>query len=279
MKGPIRYFGGKGGMYKEILAHFPDKETYDTYLEPFGGGASILFQKEPSPIEIYNDLEENVYSLFRVLSDKKMFKEFKEKCDTVYYSKQIRDEFKVDLKTDKLDIVDRAFKFFYVNRSSINSIGGFSLALVVRRKMSKSVSDMLSAIDTLIDIHNRLSSVVIENRDGIDLIKKYDRKNVFIYADPPYHHSTRGGARYKQDMNNDEQDKFIKTMLGLENCKMLLSGYDCETYKPLADNGWIQSDFIINTIDGTRKPKVKIETLWRNYELVLSEKAGELFEL
>jgi len=172
----IRYFGGKGGMYKEIIAHFPDKDTYDTYLEPFGGGASILFQKEITPIEIYNDLEENVYSLFKVLSDSKKFKEFQKRCDTVYYSKQIRDEFKADLLKDDLSMVDRAFRFFYVNRSSINSIGGFSAILVVRRGMSKCVSDMLSAIEGLPAVHQRLSRVIIENRDGVHLINKYTHK-------------------------------------------------------------------------------------------------------
>lgn len=267
-------------MYKEILAHFPDKETYDTYLEPFGGGASILFQKEPTPIEIYNDLEENVYSLFKVLSDRKMFKSFQEKCDTVYYSNQIRAEFKEDLLKPDLDIVDRAFRFFYVNRSSINSIGGFSVTLVVRRGMSKCVSDMLSAIEGLPKVHQRLSKVIIENRDGVHLIEKYDRKNVFVYADPPYHHSTRTSARYKQDMTTSEQDTFIEMLLGLKNCKMLLSGYDCDAYGALKDKGWFKSSFRVNTIDGNRKAKFKTETLWHNYELVKSEsKAEAVFEL
>jgi DNA adenine methylase len=64
MFSPIKYFGGKGGMYNDILPYFPNHEDYQTYIEPFGGGASLLFRKEPSSVEIYNDLEQNVYSFF-----------------------------------------------------------------------------------------------------------------------------------------------------------------------------------------------------------------------
>lgn len=40
-------------MTKIILSHFP--QDYDIYVEGFGGGASVLFEKEQKGIEIYND--------------------------------------------------------------------------------------------------------------------------------------------------------------------------------------------------------------------------------
>jgi hypothetical protein len=58
-----------------------------------------------------------------------------------------------------------------------------------------------------------------------------------------------------------------------------LSGYDCEAYKPLAENGWTQCDFNVNTTTGARKPKSKTESLWRNYDLVGSEEKEVVFEL
>src|SRR5210317_1231914 len=98
MNSPIKYFGGKGGVLKkEILSYFPHKSEYDTYIEPFGGGASVLFAKEPFGSEIYNDLEENVHCLFKVLQDEDLFKEFKKLCDLSVYSRQIRKEFKEEL--------------------------------------------------------------------------------------------------------------------------------------------------------------------------------------
>ena len=116
MNSPIRYYGGKGTMFNNIIQHFPNKEDYDIYVEPFGGSYSIGLKKEPAKVEIYNDLDKNVYSLYKVLSDPEMFQRFKDRCDLILYSDDIRKEFKQKLKQE-ISIEDRAFYFFYVNRT------------------------------------------------------------------------------------------------------------------------------------------------------------------
>jgi len=265
-KNLVRYFGGKGnGLGSIIYSHFPPKSSYSIFLEVFGGGASVLLLKPPFGIEVYNDLEQNVYSLFKVISDKSLFPRFKEMCDLAVYSHQLRDEYKQDLKKD-IDIVERAYKYFYTNRSSINSVGGFSASTeCIRRGMSKSVSDFLSAIDGLKELHNRLSRVIIENVDGIELIKKYDRPKVFMYLDPPYHTSTRGTTRYAVDMTEANHTSLIDVLLNLKHAKILLSGYDCKEYERLTNNGWEKINFDVKTQDGNRKAKTKTEVLWKNY--------------
>jgi len=263
----IRYFGGKGNGLREIIyQYFPPKSQYNVYLEPFAGAANLLLLKEPFGVEIYNDLEQNVYSLFKVLSDKDLFKQFKEMCDLSHYSADLREEYRQELKKDNLDILNRAFKYFYVNRTSVNGIGGISIATCIRRNMSKSVSDMLSTIDALPAIHDRLSRVIVENTDGIELIKKYDRPKVFAYLDPPYHHDSRTGARYKVDMSSEKQTVLLDMLLNLKHAKILLSGYNCKEYERLTKNGWEKIEFDVKTQDGNRNPKTKTEVLWRNYD-------------
>ena len=267
MNGPIRYFGGKGGMYQEIIKHFPADDTYNTYLELFGGGGSVLFQKSTdTPVEIYNDLEENVYSLFKSISDPQLFTIFKEKCDLTYYSEQLRKEYIQSLRRDSLSTVDRAYKYFIVNRTSRNGIGGFSMNLIVRRNMSKSISDMLSTVDNLEQVHQRLSRVIVANKDALKMIDEYNAENVFIYADPPYHHSRRTNVRYKVDMNNEQQKIFIDKIINSKS-KILLSGYDNEEYKRLTSNkNWDRIDFDVKTVDVKERPKTKVESLWKNYQ-------------
>ena len=252
MNAPIKYFGGKGTMFKSIIEHFPNNEEYNIYVEPFGGSYSIGLKKEETEIEVYNDIEKNVYSLYKVLSDKPLFEEFKFKCDLVHFSEDLRSEFRLKLKED-LNILDRAFYFFYTNRTSHNGIGGLTISNIVRRKMSKSTSDFLSAIDRLPELHQRLSKVLVLNTDGIKLIQKYKEfPNCLIYADPPYHHSTRTGARYKEDMDNNQQELFIESVLN-SKAKILISGYDCEPYKKLTENGFTKIQFEVKTYGGDYK--------------------------
>lgn len=270
MKSPIKYFGGKGGCLGiKILNYFPDKSQYNIYIEPFGGGANLLFLKEPYNTEIYNDLEGNVYSLFKVLTDRLFFKEFKRLCDLSIYSRRLRNEYISDLEKDNLDIVQRAYKYFYINRTSINGIGGFSVtAHFIRRNMSKSTSDFLSSIDKLDIVYNRLSSVIIENMDGLELIKRYDQEKVFIYADPPYHHNVRSITRYKVDMNDRQQGELIDVLLSLKKAKVLLSGYDCAEYSQLEKSGW--NKYILD--ETSLVDKISKEVLWSNYSLSDSNK-------
>ena len=63
MNSVCKWFGGKNSMFNNILEQFPDKGTYDTYIEPFGGSFAIGFhtpEDKIAPIEIYNDLYNNV---------------------------------------------------------------------------------------------------------------------------------------------------------------------------------------------------------------------------
>lgn len=266
MNSPIKYFGGKGNMFNKIIEYFPKKKEYNTYIEPFGGSYSIGLKKDPVAIEIYNDMDKNVYSLYKVLSDPIMFKEFKRNCDLVLYAEDIRSEHIKKLKDETISMVDRAFSFFYVNRTSHNGVGGFSKNTYVRRSMSKSVSDFLSAIDRLPELHDRLSKIIVTNTDGMGLIRKFNRENVFMYCDPPYEQSTRTSTRYKVDMDRSEHLDFLDAVM-VSDAKILISGYDCELYDVLGENGFKKASFEVKTITGNFKPKTKTEYLFYNYEL------------
>lgn len=264
MKSPIKYFGGKNGFVNKILPYFPENYQKMTYVEPFCGSAALLFHKDRSQVEIVNDIDSNIYSIFKVLIDENLFLKFKDMCDLTPYSEKLLKEFTTDLKSE-MDLVERAYKYFYCNRASYNGLGGFSSSAVVRRNMSKSVSDYLSAIDGLYETHNRLSGVVIHNTDALRLIEKWDKENTFIYSDSPYANETRSAGRYKHDMTDDDQDKYIKLLLSIKNAKILISGYNCDRYSILDDNGCKRVDMEIKTQNNNRKGKSKIESLWYNY--------------
>lgn len=256
MKSPIKYYGGKSYMTDIITSQFPS--DYEVYVEWFGGGASVLFAKPQNGVEVYNDLNENVYALFKALSNKEAFEQLKQRMDLTPYSAQLRDEYK-ELLTTNLSLCDRAYYFLCVNRMSFNGVGGFSTTHIVRRNMSKSTSDFLSMIDKLPQIHNRLSSVIIEHRDIMELIDKYDNPNVFMYLDPPYVISERRSSqRYECDMTNEQHGALIGRLLDCK-CKWLLSGYDNAIYQPLTDK------FGKMEFKSPNSGSSAIEVLWKNY--------------
>src|ERR1022692_2780769 len=63
MVGPLSYIGGKRSLAKRIIAMLP---AHTTYVEAFAGGAQVLFHKEPSKVEVLNDLDGQVVNFYRV---------------------------------------------------------------------------------------------------------------------------------------------------------------------------------------------------------------------
>ena len=147
---------------------------------------------------------------------------------------------------------------------SRNGIGGLSVNLCVRRGMSKSTSDYLSAIDGLSELHGRLSRAIIYNRDALELMDKYCEPNCFLYCDPPYVWSTRGNTRYDVDQDDEFHNRFIDKCIS-SKAKILVSGYDNPLYSRLEENGFSKILFDVNTVSGTGEKNTKTEALWRNY--------------
>ena len=178
-------------------------------------------------------------------------------CELSLYNDDMRKEYLDVLKSDKdIPILNRAYMFFYANRTSFNGNGGFKINTYIRRGTSKSVSDYLSGVEHLDELHNRLKNVIVSNTDAISLMKRFNKKNVFMYLDPPYVHSTRtSNIRYEVDMSDEQQDVFLETCIN-SKAKLLISGYDNEKYNILLDNGFTKSKFTTNH---------RVETLWQNY--------------
>ena len=175
------------------------------------------------------------------------------------YSRRLHDEFSRDLERGGMDIEDTAYKFLYVNRSSFNGVGGFSSTVrYVRRGMCKSASDWLSMIDGLDSVHERISSVVVENLDIFDLIDKYDSDDAFFYLDPPYPLSTRKSSqRYEVEMDDATHMRLVERLSDMSG-KVLLTVYSNRIYDALGDRGFIREDIV-------RPNSQDVETIYRNY--------------
>lgn len=246
-------------MTDEILKNFP--KSYDLYVEGFGGSGSVLFAKKVTPAEIYNDLDQNVYSLFSVIQNEEQLNELSRRMALLCYSEQFREDFKQQLKDSSVVGIDRALAFLYVSRSSFNSVGGFSIThKYIRNGVMRSIHDYLSCIDRLPEIHERLKRVVIINRDIFELLDKYDEPGVFMYLDPPYVSETRtSNTKYNHEFTIQDHERFVNRVLNFSG-KVLISGYDHPIYDILEASGKFMK---ISFPDPNNKDRT--ECLWRNY--------------
>lgn len=241
MRSPICWFGGKGNFIKNLLPLLP---LHHTYVEVFGGGASLLFAKAPSPVEVYNDLNGDLANFFRVLRSPKAFKKLQHLTTLTPYARQEFTFCRAHLN-DKPEAVIRAYRFFIVARMSFAGKFGSSFGTEITENcgnMAKNVFNYLKTLEHLPQVHQRLMRVQIENQDFKTILERYDTPNTFFYLDPPYVHSTRKAGSYSCELTDADHKEMVHNLLGLQG-KALLSGYWHSIYQPLIDAGWHRKDY------------------------------------
>lgn len=239
LRSPVKWFGGKGNMVEKLLPLLPEHKIY---VEPFGGGGSLLIAKDPSEIEVYNDVDEGLVTFFRVIRDPEKFGRFYHLAIHTPYS---RSEWQACKEWQKYeDDVTRAWAFFVAIRQS-HSGHGHSLSRVVtasRKNMAVTTSSWTSILEMLPAICQRLMRVQIEQKDFRDIIKEYDTEDTLFYCDPPYISETRRDGRYKHEMTAEDHQELVEILLKVKG-KVVLSGYAHPIYEPLEQAGWSRNDF------------------------------------
>jgi len=131
--------------------------------------------------------------------------------------------------------------------------------------MSGSVSEWLSAVDGLPDVHGRLRKVLIENMPAADLIRREDTAGTLFYCDPPYLHETRSSTdAYAFEMTEEKHAELLAAVLECKG-KVIPSGYSSSLYNSML-KGWNQHSFDLpnNAAAGEKKRRMR-EILWCNF--------------
>lgn len=261
----FRYHGGKFKHAKKILPYFPPHETY---VEPFGGAASLLLAKEPAKAECYNDLNDVVVRYFRLLRDPAKTEELIFRLERTPYS---RVEFyqAYEHTDDEVEAVRRMLVRSWMGYGSDGTDGkyktGFRRAVSsVNKFPDREWSNYPEAMRLIAD---RMRQVVIESMDGRELMLQLDGPQTLIYADPPYHPDTRskGNRRrgqgyhvYAHEFTEAEHGELLQLLLTLESM-VVLSGYPHPLYDEILD-GWERVEF--DAFADGAKPRT--ECIWIN---------------
>ena len=234
---PITYYGAKSSLSEWIISHFPEHKTY---VEVFGGSGIVLLRKEKTRIEIYNDINRMLADLFRILRYQHTANMLHTLCDLTPYS---RDEFNdsKQMSTDTLENARRAMVLFNMSYSGNGRFFSTSVKDAIMG-MPSCVRRWEKRKQSLQSAHERLKNIIVEHEDFRKLIPRYDSTDALFYLDPPYHMSTRDGKnRYLNEFKNKDHEDLIQLLLNIKGAAVV-SGYNCSTYKPLEDAGYIRYD-------------------------------------
>ena len=244
---PISWRGGKRSILAEVLDRFPLE--YDRYIEVFGGSGVTLFGKEPTPFEVWNDYNADLFNFyycvkyrhlellrelnFLPLNSRAEFFVLKDFLEgKAFPPEELNAETKLanehfsetDAKTIislmsercALGDVNRAVSFFKLNRLSYGAgMTTFSLQ----------PCDLRRFYGYIHAAHDRLCEVVLENKDFQDLIVKYDRPGAFFYADPPYYMAE---SVYAVEFSQADHHRLFEALTNIQG-KWLLS-YNDDTF-------------------------------------------------
>lgn len=247
----LRYYGGKWRLATWIIGHMP---AHHCYVEPFGGGASVLLRKTRSKVEVLNDANGDVVHFFRVVRDRGT-----ELAEQLALTPFALDEYSTSREPTEDDL-ERARRYF------VNSWGGHSTVANDRtrgwrRTPDRTVAmDFATAAEQLIQVCHRLQGVAIDNIDWREVLARYDRLDTLFYIDPPYwrkarlnHAPSDGYGAF--EITEEDHAELCELASGCDGAAMV-SGYDNPVY---ADTlaGWHRHERPVP--EGSKKAA---EVLW-----------------
>lgn len=285
----LRWHGGKWKLAPWIISHFPEHRIY---VEPFGGAGSVLMRKDRVYAEIYNDMDDVVVNLFKVLRDPAKADRL---IDMLRLTPFARQEFNEALEAAEDDVerarhlVVRSFMGFGSNAHSSSPVADKTAFKTYTRPRDQYRSsnrsgttpahDWANYPDSLARTVDRLRGVIIEKRDAADVMRQHDGPATLHYVDPPYLPETRSPANkydlkhrmYRHELTPDDHLKLLAFLPSLQGM-VVLSGYPHAMY----DNAlpkWqrVERDALA---DGARK---RTEVLWINPAAREHLNSGPLF--
>lgn len=254
----LMYYGSKWRDAPWVLG-FIEHLEHTTYVEPCGGSAAVLLQKEPVQYEVYNDLDERVVGFFRTLRESP--DELRRLIDLTPWS---RVEYEASLVADARGL-EAARRFFITSWLSIAGVphgdrGIRSYKTAEQRRVTIERS-MRQAAYEVSRVAARMQRVFLESRDAVSVIRRHNGPAVLIYFDPPYDQRLRTRQRgYHHEVDPAWHERAAVALREHEGF-VLVSGYASADYRRIYEDwGWVRYNRPVQTNGGG----TAVESLWLN---------------
>lgn len=259
------WLGGKNRIRDRIV---PYTIGASLYVEPFAGALNVLLARKVKGMEVVNDRDMRIVNFYRVLQEDILRDRLLQKLK---YTPYARSEFGRALKMLREDghsAIDRAWAFFVVQNQGLSGNGcnasnennwGVSRERDTAARFQWHVRELEALAD-------RLSEVILENRDALQVIQTWDAPHALFYCDPPYVPSTRKmdhRSRYQEEMTREDHHALVDALLNLKG-QAVLSGYrDDHVHAPLEAAGWQRLDMRVSLHASVQdKAQKRTECLW-----------------
>lgn len=208
------WIGGKTRLSKKIIPLFP---AHTCYCEPFAGAAGIFFAKEPSKVEVLNDINGDLINLYRVVQNH--LEEFVKQFKWLLTSRQQFNNYKQS-STELLTDIQRAARFYYLQKNAFgghveNQTFGISPTRAPRLNLLRIEEELSMG-------HLRLSGIYAEHLAWDKCIERYDREETLFFCDPPYFKTAGYGVSFGMEQYQ-KMAELAKSIKG----KMVITVNDC----------------------------------------------------
>jgi len=247
-------------MLSLILPKIP---SHTLYVEPFFGGGAVFWGKEPSEMEVVNDINHRLIEFYKVL--KYDYEEIANLVDETFHSRALHAHSKKEYQSQAEAItkpIACAWAVWTQAYQSFSSMIGATFAYDRKGSVARRLYNKKNAFTEA--YKDRLKKVTIECFDAIKVMKTYDTPNTFFYIDPPYVSSDQGHYEGYSESDFTDLLDFCATMQG----KFLMSSYPEQILLDyIRKHNWHHEQHLKTlAVDGKRKvPKKKIECLTWNF--------------
>ncbi|MGH0001290.1 DNA adenine methylase [Pseudovibrio ascidiaceicola] len=214
------YLGGKSQLAKTIVGKI-QQIKHATFVDVFFGMGGVFFRRVSVPkLEVINDINNELVTLFRVLRSHP--EAFLKELEAFPASRVEFDALK-NASTAHMTDLQRAVRFFYLQRLSFGGkvdkqVLGFSHGSPYDFTGDRLQGKLKAAA-------SRLDGVVIESMDWRKVLSRYDSADALFYLDPPY---WGGEADYGQGVFERKDFAEMAELLSKIKGRFLLSLNDRE---------------------------------------------------
>jgi DNA adenine methylase len=207
----LRRLGNKSRIAHLIYQHFP---PHSLYIELFFGAGGMFFKKPRSTHNIVNDLDDDVFNLYRVLRLEP--EALRREIEILPAHQSLMRWWKTKQETDELK---KAVRFLL--RSNFGYMGKPDL---LRASGGHDKKRIVEAIETTLKEFGDTKFLSADFRRALKSVSANNLDNVFVYADPPYLHTTN---TYKMEAKWRESDtEELFKLLASSPYKFAISEFD-----------------------------------------------------